>query len=376
MTKRTQVLLLTVLAVLMAYGSVPPSAAGQALAWGKAVDGFQMALSFDSARRLPSGAPTLRIRFRNAGNAVPGNRSLMLNLGCGRSEAYRSAILTLLARDSSGKSEKLVDIDLCSGRRDNFQIPMPPGAMYSMPLNFDYRRALAELAMAKGGGSPRGAKGAYTLQAVTTVNVWEEILTVTSNDLPASGSRPSGTGQGEPEWGAPANGLQIAISHGSAADAASGLPPITLWLRNIGAADFGVVLGGGCGCPVPFKDGLVNAVTLNLMDSSGNTKQLRDLGPPCGGCAGAAGIFYVPTAPGAVYSLPLELEYYATITEGGFERGWKPGGTYTLQAVFKSDVNLPGSNPFWNGAVTSKDLEVHFPANRPAQNNARTSPSL
>jgi hypothetical protein len=378
-TKRTQILLLTILAVPMAFGSALARAGGQALVWGKAVDGFQMALSFESARHLPSGAPALRLHFRNTGIAG-GDMQMILESDIPKLY-YSSDTLTLLVKDSSGRSERLADIKLYSGRRCNFEIPMPLGAAYSMPLNFDYYRALTESGTAKDFESPGSAKGAYAFEAVMTVDLGEQLLlTVTSNDLVAGGSKPFGTNQAEPDWGAAVNDFQMALSLGPAADAASRLPAIRLWLRNVGATDFHVVLGGGCGGAVRggSANGAngwngVNGVTLNLTDSSGHAKQLNNVGPGPpyqGGCAGGGWIFDVPMTAGAAYSVPLALEYYKTSTYSritrDFERGWEPGGTYTLQAVLKLGPQFgipPGEflgSP-WAGTITSRGLEVHFP---------------
>jgi hypothetical protein len=377
-TKRTQILLLTVLAVPTAFGLAPARTGDQALVWGKAVDGFQMALSFGSARRLPSGAPALRLHFRNAGIA---DRDVLLTLESDMPKVYYSSdILTLFVKDSSGKSERLADIELYFGRRSNFEIPMPLGAAYSMPLNFDYYRALTESGMAKNLESPGSAKDAYVLHAVMTVDLGQQLLSVTSNDLVASGSKPSGADQGEPDWGAAVNGLQMAISLGPVADAPSRLPPVSLHLRNLSTTDFHVTLGGGCGGPMKGEPtnrangwNGVNGVTLNLTDSSGNTKQLNNMGPGPpfqAGCAGGVWIFDVPMASGAAYSVPLALEYYKTWTYSritrDFERGWEPGGAYTLQAVLKLSPQF-GSPPgeflgaSWAGTVTSRGLEVQFP---------------
>ena len=357
------------LAVPTAFGLVPARADDKTLVWGKAVDGFQMAMSLESARRLPSGAPAIRLHFRNVDDN--GGIDVRLNLKCERLEGYRSDLLTLLLKDSSGKSERLADTALCFGG-EYFQVPIPVGAAYSMPVNFDYYRAITESGRARDLESPGHAKDAYTLHAVLTADLGQEIVTLTSNDLVIGGSNPPVMDQGEPDWGAAVNDLQIAISLGPAADPPSPLPAITLHLRDVGASDLGVGLGSGCW---RVTDGmLANGVILNLKDSSGNSKQLTDPGPGPpypGGCAGGVWIFDIGISPGEVYSVPLKLKHYKTSTYSSikrdFEPGWEPGKTYTLQAVLKAEPRY-GTVPqrgiigqWWAGTIISQGLEVHFP---------------
>jgi hypothetical protein len=143
-------------------------------------------------------------------------------------------------------------------------------------------------------------------------------------------------------------------------------PALILQLRSVGTDRFSVVLGGFCGhVQVPSAP---NAVTLVLVDSSGNSKRLRYLGPgppfsepPF--CAGAGGFFSVPLSHGAAYLLPLRLDDYKVLSSGKpqWESGWQPGDTDSLQAEIVGDAHLPFPS-FWKGTVTSNKLEIHFPA--------------
>jgi len=162
------------------------------------------------------------------------------------------------------------------------------------------------------------------------------------------------------EWGVPANGLEMSISLGP--QTSPFVPTILLHLRNVGAAKLTVDLGGSCGGP-PRPDG----VELSLTSSSGNHARLKDAGPGTGACAGGVAMLRVPIGPGADYWTAIDLYYYRefplTRSPCGddFVRGWKPGGTYTLQAELTSPqvTNSPFDHD-WHGTVTSNELRVHF----------------
>jgi len=162
------------------------------------------------------------------------------------------------------------------------------------------------------------------------------------------------------EWGVPVNGLQMSISLGPQLSPL--VPTITIHLRNVGTAKLTVDLGSGCAGPRrPY------AVELYLTSSSGTHARLKDAGPGTWACAGAVAILRVPIEPGADYWTIIDLYYYRefplTRSPCGddFARGWKPGGTYTLQAELTS-LQLTNSrfDHDWHGTVSSNQLRVHF----------------
>jgi hypothetical protein len=155
-------------------------------------------------------------------------------------------------------------------------------------------------------------------------------------------------------WGATVNGLQLSLSLDPSTEPSSHTPAITLSLRNVGTDDLTVALGTGCGPMPPL------AVELDVIGSSPR-ETFRDLGS--GSCAGVVWNFTKSLPPGASFSIPLMLYSYRTKREvfgRTIDEGWQPGGTYILQAVLK----IPNTSPqvgYWEGTVTSNQLEVHFP---------------
>jgi hypothetical protein len=164
-------------------------------------------------------------------------------------------------------------------------------------------------------------------------------------------------------WGATVNGLQLSLSLDPSTEPSSRTPAITLSLRNVGTDDLTVALGTGCGPMSPLAvelDVIGSSPRGTFRDSSGISR-FRDLG--AGGCAGVVWNFTKTLLPGASFSTPLMLYSYRTKREvfgRTIDEGWQPGGTYTLQAVLK----IPNASPqvgYWEGTVTSNQLEVHFP---------------
>jgi hypothetical protein len=180
------------------------------------------------------------------------------------------------------------------------------------------------------------------------------------------------TNQKTIDWGAPVNGLQMAISLGSTASP-SPTPAVTLHLRNVGQNWADLLLGGNCAVSVLGP----SEVSLNLTDASGKSNRLIYVGPgppwQLGqfACAGIWSPWIVPLPPGGKLSIPLKLDDYresplAPSGNGDFERGWQPGCTYTLQAQFYGPTRTPTRTPtgeqhFWQGTVLSNKLQIHFP---------------
>ncbi len=157
--------------------------------------------------------------------------------------------------------------------------------------------------------------------------------------------------------GVPVSGLQMSLALVTAKGRPSLVPAINLRLRNVSTKEMSVVLGAGCGSVG------TNFVILSLRDSSGRYKELRV--PPAAGCARALGNLRVVLPQGSERSVPLDLgeyrEFPLTRTPGGsgFARGWKPGGTYTIQAEFSEFGRAP--NDLWQGIISSNELRVRFP---------------
>ena len=118
-------------------------------------------------------------------------------------------------------------------------------------------------------------------------------------------------------------------------------------MRNIGSSNMTVALGAYCG-----SDNGPKLITLIWTDAQGQSQRVPYLGPhPPAGCGGAISMRQQDLSPGASFSIainPQDFRYFSRITKR-FETGWKPGGTYLLQAEL---LNRGESNK----------LRVHFPA--------------
>jgi hypothetical protein len=170
-------------------------------------------------------------------------------------------------------------------------------------------------------------------------------------------------------WGKAVNGLQISLSLDASVVAAH-VPALKLDLQNVGTTDMTVNLGGGCEWPNP-----TDSVALILLDSTGISKRLT-FQYKASGCAGGMGNLAPTLPPGGAFSTPIELDSYKifprslTPDGSGYERGWQPGGKYTLEAELKDmggtihpSTNGHGQTYFWwGGTVTSNRLEIHIPA--------------
>jgi hypothetical protein len=104
--------------------------------WGDVVNGLQMTIQLDQSEGVQSKAPKFRVAFRNAGE-----RDLILNLGVmlanGKRQYPNAVVLTLT--DAQGKSRRL---DLrepaaVAGRVDPLVLPVPVGAVFSIPVDLD-----------------------------------------------------------------------------------------------------------------------------------------------------------------------------------------------------------------------------------------------
>jgi hypothetical protein len=131
-----------VLAILLLLGgsSAAPSPSPQA--GGEAVSGLRMTINLDRVVGVRSKTPDFRIELRNVGE-----NDLVLNLGVmlanGKRQFPNAVILTLT--DAQGKSRRLDlrDPSFISGRVDPLIVPLPVGAIFSIPVNLDRYWAVA-----------------------------------------------------------------------------------------------------------------------------------------------------------------------------------------------------------------------------------------
>jgi hypothetical protein len=165
------------------------------------------------------------------------------------------------------------------------------------------------------------------------------------------------TGSDAKTWGDVVNGLQSSISIGPAQPATPQIPTLIFAARNVGSSMIVITLGyGGCTMPWPQPGIETTAVTLSLTGADGTTQVLHDFPGSrfAGACAGAAIVeTRVPLPAGAYFSTPINLDYYYVIHDAHplpLDRGWKPGGIYSLHAQV--------------GELSAKsnELQIKFPA--------------
>lgn len=174
------------------------------------------------------------------------------------------------------------------------------------------------------------------------------ILSVSPSSLPAQ-TRPCSQ-----EWGKSVDGLQMSLYLDSPQTGKPEIPSLRVSLRNIGTSDKVVEYGAYCGRSNLER----NQIAMIFTDDQGKSLRVFNLGPgpPFEGfCAGVLSHLRIPLASGAVYSIPINLDHYGYLSEKTwvFERGWRPGGTYSLQAAL---VGEKGTDE-----VLSNVLRVHFP---------------
>jgi hypothetical protein len=161
--KRTRKILrggLLTSSLLLGGLSAAPSPIPQA--GGQAVSGLRMTINLDRAVGVRSKTPDFRIELRNMGE-----NDLVLNLGVmlanGKRQYPNAIILTLT--DAQGKSRRLDlrDPSFISGRVDPLVVPLPVGAVFSIPVNLDRYWAVAS---AEFDYKPK--PGSYALEAQFT----------------------------------------------------------------------------------------------------------------------------------------------------------------------------------------------------------------
>ena len=161
--------------------------------WGEVVSGLQMTIHLGREKGVQSKAPTFRVELRNVGES-----DLILNLGImlasGRKQYPNAVVLTLT--DAQGKSRRfdLREPAAVTGRLDPLVLPIPVGAVFSIPVDldkywpatskeFDYRLKPGIYSLeAKFTGRTVGQQEAnLDLKGVALMPYW--VGTITSNHL-------------------------------------------------------------------------------------------------------------------------------------------------------------------------------------------------
>ncbi|MGB2675985.1 MAG: hypothetical protein WAN12_02755 [Candidatus Acidiferrum sp.] len=121
---------------LLLLGSSSATRKPSPQAWGEVVSGLQISIYLDQAEGVQSNAPKFRVEFRNAGEF-----DLILNLGTmlanGKKQHPNAVVLTLT--DARGKSRRLDLLlpGIIAGRVDPLIVPIPVGAMFSIPVDLE-----------------------------------------------------------------------------------------------------------------------------------------------------------------------------------------------------------------------------------------------
>lgn len=156
------------------------------------------------------------------------------------------------------------------------------------------------------------------------------------------------------EWGKSSDGLQMSLFVDSPQPGKSGLPSLRVSLRNAGASD--KIIEYGAYCRPNFER---NLIALIFTDDKGRSVREFNLGPgpPFEGgiCGGMVSHWRIPLSPGAVFSIPINLDHYGHVIAWYFVTGWQPGRTYVLQAVLVSEKGTD--------QALSNVVQVHFPMN-------------
>jgi hypothetical protein len=169
-----------------------------------------------------------------------------------------------------------------------------------------------------------------------------------------------------PDWGAPVNGLQMAMHLDRTRGTQFRTPKFSVELRNAGEKDLVLNLGSML---ANGKSQYPSAVVLTLTDSHGKSRRLELRRPA--GVAGRVDPLVLPLPIGARFSIPVDLRnYFAPVTEE-FEIKLKRGA-YSIEAqltgkgVSYDDANLDmkglSAIPFWQGTVTSNRIRFEVPS--------------
>lgn len=123
--------LLILLAVLTIVCALPAQINQNTQAWGTPVNGLQMSLSLKPPTVQPSPIPAITLSLRNIG---ADSLYVLLGAGCGPGQIDPNLVVLYLT-DSSGNSKRFRGAGQdCGGRLQLIEVPLPPGAEYSIPL--------------------------------------------------------------------------------------------------------------------------------------------------------------------------------------------------------------------------------------------------
>jgi hypothetical protein len=155
-----QKMLLIFLAGLTVISALPAQINQNAQAWGTPVNGLQMSLSRDAITVQPSPIPVITLSLRNTGTD---SLYVLLGAGCGPGRIGPNLVVLNLT-DSSGNSRRIHGGGQdCGGRLQLIEVPLPPGAEYSIPLKFP--------CVARQNEQPCMPDGTYSLRAELEGNV-------------------------------------------------------------------------------------------------------------------------------------------------------------------------------------------------------------
>jgi hypothetical protein len=363
MRNKAQIALLLALSIPSAIIALPVQEAEKSIAWGEPIGGVQMALSIEPGTESPAQAPVVALHLRNIGSSF---REVVLGEFCVNVEVPYANSVTWSLTDSSGNTHRYQLPSPpsiqgmgsgCAGAVGIVLANLLPDAEYSLPLHIDYYQF----------------KPGDSLQAElppVSINFGPKGRPITSGKL-VIGSWPKRRNQQEPAWGDTVNGMQMAISLDPSVISPSQAPALKFHLRNVqteaATGSAGVVLGRSCqSAEAPYS----NLVKLNLSDPSGSDDELTYVGagPPytaLGACAGKMEVFDVGLLPGAVYSVPLKLDYYRFPSSENLKwvSPWQPGETDFVQAELETLYEVDSYSFFGKrGKLVSNKLEIHFPA--------------
>lgn len=131
--------------------------------WGDPVDGVQISLNLDPQKTGGASHVPLRIDLRNVGSS---SVKVVLDVYCG--PASETTNIDLILADDQGKSQRLQNNGGpgrpggCAGQIHFWEVPPPPGASFSTPINLDYYTYLSKVTHRSETGWQPG--GAYSLQ--------------------------------------------------------------------------------------------------------------------------------------------------------------------------------------------------------------------
>jgi hypothetical protein len=165
---------------------------------------------------------------------------------------------------------------------------------------------------------------------------------------------------GNPQWGAPVDGLEMSLSANDSHNL--DFPEFQVALRNAGKQDvtlnLGFVLANG-------KVQLPQNISLNVTDAGGQMLKLRFFDRKYPGAFGRVDDYVVPLRAGSSYTLKLNLDQFWSPATKQFELKFFPG-RYQITAQFEggraktSNSDVPGIKlmNFWLGTLQSNIIVV------------------